>query len=348
MNRRNLRWRNRPLGSNWGDFGDDDELGRLNLITPEVVRKGVAEAREGRSFCLSLPLDYPGGNVLSAARKPPVLRPTIRRGKPYFAYPMAAEDPRLTDVVNDDLAILHLQYSTHWDALSHVGALFDADGDGEREIVFYNGFRLDTHFTGPTDVADAGAGEERSTFAARALGVERMAERGLQGRGVLVDLAHHHGRARVLVDYDELMRIMEADAVEVEEGDILCLHTGLAAAILEMNRQPTVETLAVCPVLDGRDEKLLQWITDTGIAAIAADNYSVELNPGRDQCDCSAYLPLHEHCIFKLGMPLGELWYLTELADWLRANRRSRFLLTAPPLRLPGAVGTPLTPVATV
>ena len=59
-------------------------------------------------------------------------------------------------------------------------------------------------------------------------------------------------------------------------------------------------------------------------------------------------LPLHEHCLFKNGIHLGELWYLTELAAWLRAAGRHRFLLTAPPLRLPGAVGSPVTPVATV
>jgi kynurenine formamidase len=47
-------------------------------------------------------------------------------------------------------------------------------------------------------------------------------------------------------------------------------------------------------------------------------------------------------------MPLGELWYLAELAAWLAQNERTRFLLTAPPLRLPGAVGSPVTPVATV
>lgn len=348
MTARNLRWRNKPMGANWGEFGEDDQLGRLNFLTPEVVRKGVAEVREGRTFCLSLPLDYPGGNVLSAARKPPVVRPTIRRGRPYFAYPMAAEDPRMTDVVNDDLAILHLQYSTHWDALGHVGSQFDADGDGKPEVVFYNGYRLDTHFMGPTDLADAGATEERSTFAAYALGVERMAETAIQGRGVLVDLAYHHGRERALIGYDELMRIMDLDGVDVEKGDMLCFHTGLADAILGMHRQPTVESLRTCAVMDGRDDRLLQWITESEIAAIAADNYAVELNPSRDQGDCCAYLPLHEHCIFKLGMPLGELWYLTELAQWLRQAGRSRFLLTAPPLRLPGAVGTPLTPVATV
>jgi hypothetical protein len=51
------RWRHRPNGSNWGDFGPDDQRGRLNLITPEKVRQGLAEAREGITFCLSLPLD---------------------------------------------------------------------------------------------------------------------------------------------------------------------------------------------------------------------------------------------------------------------------------------------------
>jgi len=64
-----------------------------------------------------------------------------------------------------------------------------------------------------------------------------------------------------------------------------------------------------------------------------------------DQC---ASLPLHAHCLFKLGVYLGEIWHLSDLADWLRANNRSRFLLTAPPLRLPGAVGSPANAIATV
>jgi hypothetical protein len=54
------RWRIRPKHSNWGDFGDDDQIGRLNLITPERRRKAAEEVREGIAFCLSLPLDLPG------------------------------------------------------------------------------------------------------------------------------------------------------------------------------------------------------------------------------------------------------------------------------------------------
>ena len=61
----NPRWTNRPAGSTWGDYGADDERGRLNLLTPEKVLQGIAEVKVGKTFCLSLPLDYPGGAILS-------------------------------------------------------------------------------------------------------------------------------------------------------------------------------------------------------------------------------------------------------------------------------------------
>ena len=72
------------------------------------------------------------------------------------------------------------------------------------------------------------------------------------------------------------------------------------------------------------------------------------MHPRDDDRKPCASEPLHEHCLFKLGLPLGELWHLTPLADWLYDHKRSRFLVTSPPLRLPGAVGSPVTPVATV
>jgi hypothetical protein len=92
----------------------------------------------------------------------------------------------------------------------------------------------------------------------------------------------------------------------------------------------------------------LKWITDSGLAALIADNYAVEGHPASSHVGCCSTLPLHEHCLFKLGIPLGELWHLTPLAQQLRGEGRSRFLLTAPPLRLPGAVGSPVTPIATI
>jgi len=82
----------------------------------------------------------------------------------------------------------------------------------------------------------------------------------------------------------------------------------------------------------------------------SADNAAVESTAGRptQAPGRHAFLPLHELCLFKLGIHLAELWYFGELAPWLKSHGRSRFLLTAPPLDLPGAVGSPVTPLATV
>jgi kynurenine formamidase len=146
------------------------------------------------------------------------------------------------------------------------------------------------------------------------------------------------------------MRVLDADCIAIEAGDFVCTRTGFAEALLKMDRHPDADLLRNSfPALDGRDSRLLQWITDTNIVALVADNQTVEAYPARPhQGQHVTSLPIHEHCLFKLGVYLGEYWFLDELADWLRSNQRSRFLLTAPPLRLPRAVGSPVTPVATV
>ena len=118
------RWKNKPENSTWGDYGPDDQLGRMNELTPAKVKQGIAEVKEGKTFCLSMPLDYPGGNVLNPRRHPPQIRPSIRGEKPNWHYRTEWETPGMTDVINDDLVIMHLQYSTQWDTLAHVGAIF--------------------------------------------------------------------------------------------------------------------------------------------------------------------------------------------------------------------------------
>jgi kynurenine formamidase len=348
------RWTQRPEGSTWGDWGDDDELGRINLLTPEKVLEGVREVEAGISFCLSLPLDFPGGTALNQRRHPPVLAPTEDMlGNPGTFYnvhmsEMAEGNPRYVDVWTDDVVTLSLQYSTQWDSLAHVGAEFDADGDGVDEAVFYNGYRSGIDLIGPLDDAAGDGGPHRSF--AKHLGLEHMAYTGVQGRGVLVDLAHHLGHDWRGVNLETLKEIMEADQVVVEPGDMLLLHTGFATEVLKWNREPDpVKIHTMCSYLDARDPALLQWISDSQISALVADNYAVEGLLGRDRDESRhSFLPIHHLCLFKLGVPLGEMWFLDELATWLRAHNRSRFLLTAPPLRLPGIVGSPLTPVATV
>ena len=156
------RWTHRPEGSTWGDWGDDDELGRINLLTPEKVLQGVQEVEAGVTFCLSLPLDYPGGTSLNQRRYPPILTPTeAMDGTPdtFFNIHQSQMEkwghPKYVDVWADDKVTLWLQYSTQWDSLAHAGAEFDADGDGIEEAVFYNGYRAGQ--------PQRGSGEKKAT-----------------------------------------------------------------------------------------------------------------------------------------------------------------------------------------
>src|SRR5215813_4662531 len=345
-----MRWKNKPPGSNWGEFGPDDQRGRMNYVTRDKVLQGVAEVKEGLTFVLSLPLDYPGGNALNPRRHPPRIAATHRNGRQNFAYEVRQDNPLQTDVVCDDLVLLTLQYSTQWDSFAHVGALFDADGDGKPEPVFYNGYRAGVDVVPAKENSQAESWARFEGTQAKSLGIQNLAEHGAQGRGVMIDLHHHFGRSRTAVGYDALMKLMDEDRVEVEKGDMVCLYTGFADLMLEMRKHPDAKLLhASCSGLDGRDPRLLQWISDSGLAVLASDNYAVEIIPmSVSKPKPAALMPLHEHCLFKNGIHLGEMWYLSELARWLRGRRRSRFLLTAPPLRLPGAVGSPATPVGTV
>ena len=330
-----MRWKQRPEGSNWGDFGPDDQAGRMNLVTPERRLAGVREVREGIAFTLSLPLDYPGPMI--EMRKPPRLFVETIDGHP--AYNQASD--HCSDVMCDDGVVLYTQFSTQWDSLAHMGQKFDADGDGVAEKVYYNGYRADEHLLGP---------DHPEGPYAKALGIENMAVSGVQGRGVMLNFKAMFGPEYRWLSYDDVMRTIDTQQVDVQKGDFLLMHTGYDEAILSMNKQPDREKLALIGAgLSGKDEKLLRWIDDSGIVAICSDNLAVEAYdwdnpPGAGH----PILPIHELCLFKLGIHLGELWQLFELAEWLRAHDRSAFLLTAPPLRLPGSVGSPATPIATV
>ena len=197
--------------------------------------------------------------------------------------------------------------------------------------------------------AKPACGDAESTSRAHALGIENMAAHGVQGRGVMIDLRAHFGDERKRVGYDDLMAVMAADGVEVEPGDMVCFHTGFAQRILDMGREPDPEVLhGSCAALDGRDARLFNWISSSGVAVLIADNYAVEAFPASHGGHCCSILPLHEHCLFKNGIHLGELWHLTPLANGCARMAARSFLLTAPPLRLPGAVGSPVTPIATV
>lgn len=342
------RWTKRPEGSNWGDFGPDDQIGRLNLITPERRRAAAAEVQEGIAFCLSLPLDCPAIPV-NPRRFPPEFSYSMRGEDPAFNFPYGKMFPGVKDAVCDDRVLLTLQYSTQWDALCHMGFLYDGKETGEEEVTYYNGFRAHDHVRGPVDYLHDSAAKE-GPYGAKKLGIQSYAETGLQGRGVMVDFFSHVGLEATPIGYDRLMRIFEADKVEIEPGDIMCMRTGFDRALLRQYADTSAEfDPHSVSGLDGFDEKLLQWIEDSGVAALVSDNEAVEMMPDfKRTTEYGSAVPLHNKCLFRLGIPLGEMFLLSDLADWLRENGRNRFLFTAPPLRLPGAAGSPVTGVGTV
>ncbi len=271
------RWTHRPEASNWGEFGPDDQLGAMNLVGREQVLKGLAEARTGLTFSLLLPLELAGRQ--RAASQPPsaasLCDPARRQecaGEQCFCFALQRDNPLLTDVVSDDVVLLHTQYSTQWDGLAHMGSLFDSDGSGTPEITFYNGYRPRHGLTVAEPCERPEAWTTYENPRADVLGIENLARHGVQGRAVLVDLARHYGRENHAVTYDDLQRILEKDGIVIEKGDMVCFYTGLDDLILGMGGKPDAAVLQrSCAGLEGRDKRLLSWITDTGIAALISD-----------------------------------------------------------------------------
>ena len=98
---------------NWGRWGDDDELGTLNLLTDDVVRAAAGEIKNGRRLALGIPMDADGPQTGAIA------------GRDNPTHEMIMVDTPLTGdpsnfTTSDDKVVLALQAATHWDALAHV------------------------------------------------------------------------------------------------------------------------------------------------------------------------------------------------------------------------------------
>ncbi len=273
--------------------------------------------------------------MLNPRRHPPQLSPTRLADTPYLNFPLRNVNPDAVDVLSDDQVLLSMQYSTQWDALAHVGALFDADGDGKPELRYYNGYQAGVDVIGPADGDHTGCGcNSGGPSAALKLGVENLAQKGMQGRGVLVDLLRHYGPGRTLIGHAELIRALEADGIEIEAGDMLVLRTGYAEAVVAMNGKPDAEVLhGYGAALDGTDAALLQWITDSGIAAICADNYAVEAYPAREK-RAARHAPAAPPLPVQAGPAPGGA-VVPEGAGRLAARQRP------PPLHADGAAAAP-------
>lgn len=313
---------------NWGRWGSDDELGTLNFITAEVVVSGIGEVRTGEVFALGTPLDEHGVWSGDSYRRNPIHLMSVDggdaammlehlrgwRGRSSLAESSWGVGPMR---FNDDYVMMPLQAASQWDALAHV---------------YYDGLM----YNGVPATAVTSAGATRNS-------IDRVDVKGIAGRGVLLDAARHRGAshlpARALVEPEELIACAAAQGVEVRRGDILMVRTGWWQTFESLSRP---EWRAGAPGLSWR---CAEWFHSAGIAAVAADNLAVELVE-MGPTGPEVILPLHLLCLVELGMMLGELWNFEALAAACAADGRWAMHLVAPPLKVTGAVGSPVNPIA--
>src|SRR5690606_32002610 len=129
-------------------------------------------------------------------------------------------------------------------------------------------------------------------------------------RGVLLDVARHQGvdtlDADVRISGDDLAEVASAQGVEVGEGDILLIRTG---ALAEWGR--TGRWTRYHDSHPGLSLDALEWLHERRVAAIASDNGAVE---GIDKRQKPLAIPLHMVALRDMGLPLGESFFLEELA----------------------------------
>ncbi len=311
---------------NWGRWGEADELGTLNFISDDKVQQAAGLVKKGKVFPLGIEFGTSSPQGSLDFRNKPIHLMTVDGGdetewaKYGSRWPANRTAQQISGYFeaspfrfNDDMIIMPLQASTQWDALSHVYY------DGQ----LYNGFPA-------SSVTSAGAFH---------CSIDRVDVKGITTRGVLIDMVKHR-RVDFLepgndITPEELDAAAAAQRVTVQRGDIVVVRTGWITKFRQTGNplEPS----------SGLSWTVASWLHDHEVAAVAADNVQVEsLESGVE----GMFNPLHLLTLRDMGMMLGEFWFLDDLAADCAADGVYEFQLVAPPLRITGAVGSPVNPIA--
>lgn len=301
--------------SNWGRWGDDDVLGTMNFLADTKRREAARLVRTGRSYSLSQSFDMDGPQKGWRRRTNPVhtmLDTGVDAAAGVQGFPHGIGGA-------DDVIAMPLQCSTQWDGLGHI---FD---HGRA----WNGRPADQVVTSLGD---------------RVTGIETVADL-VAGRGVLLDVGRALGSDGELPDgfaitEEHLVATIAAQGptAAVGRGDVVLVRTGQ----LTRARREGWGDYAGGPA-PGMSFTTADWLHSTEIAAIATDTWGFEVRPNEFD---HAFQPLHQVAIPHIGLFIGEMWDLDALADACAADGHYDFFLTAAPLRITGAVGAPVNPVA--
>jgi len=297
---------------NWGRWGTDDERGTLNYITPEAIVEAARLVKRGAVFSLAIPFNARGPQINQPRRFNPIHRmmitgPDCTTGAITFPGGVG---------FSDDMVIMPLQCATQWDALSHC---FE---DGR----MYNGY-------------DA---NEVSSRGAKRNGIDKIAN-GVVARGVLLDIPRLKGvkwlEPGSAITAGDLDAALAAHHVTVRSGDALLVRTGHMTLCKDRGGWGTYAG-GDAP---GLSFHTADWIHRRQIAAVATDTWGMEVRPNEI---AGSFQPLHQVCIPNMGLTIGEIFFLDDLADDCARDGVYEFFFVAPPLPITGAVGSPINPLA--
>jgi kynurenine formamidase len=298
--------------SGWGLFGAGDNLGLVNLMTPERIAAAARLIRRGRLFCLDLPL----GSISPAL--------AAFRGVPRHQVLHQPGTAGFDDVYDN----FYPQASSQWDSLAHVGYAPDQ---------MYNGATEQEVLAGTRNTIDHWA---RHGMAGRAVLLDT--ERAMREAGRAYDPGEP-----VALDVEDLELARRQAGVEFAPGDIILLHTGFAAWYLEQPRQVKdgLHGNVFAPGL-AHTEAICEYLWNSHAAAIACDSYGVEVFPADRSPQAHPFGFLHNMLIGQFGLALGELWWLSDLAADCAADGVYEMFGVSAPLNAPGGIGSPANAVA--
>lgn len=299
---------------NWGKWGEDDEVGSLNYLDQAQVLRGVASVRQGRTFTLQVPMGHAHGDPIWPGRTPAKRVNTMDRS--LFTVGKGPDVPGKHQFV-DDMMIMYLQGSTQYDALGHVWC-----GDH-----IYNGYPSETTIGGM---------EKASVYP--------IAERGVVGRGVLIDMARHRGKAVLdrgeTFNHEDLLAAAKKQNVTIEKRDILLVRTGWIGSFYDQAPEDFYRDFAE-PGLTYSPE-LVAWFKDMEIPNLITDTIANEttIDPVS-----GAMLPLHCALMSYLGVTFTEITQLDPLAEDCSKDGQWSFLYAAAPLKVVSGSGAPVNPI---
>jgi kynurenine formamidase len=295
----------KPPRSAWGLFGDDDQVGMINLLTPERVVAAARLVRHGKVFALNWELELPNPPLFFREG----IRQTIKQ--------------RRKNVHDDIYDNFNTQSSTQWDGLTHYG---------HRQHGFYNGATA-AEVTGREGTRNGIEHWARRGIAGRGVLVDFARWAKTQG------LAFNPG-TRSEITVEQLQAAARAQGVSFQTGDILIMRTGWMEWYLSLSAQERFLLAHKWPFEAGgvrQGEEALRFLWDNHFAAIASDCTSFEAYPARDPDEGM----MHETILGLWGMPIGEMFYLEALAADCAEDGVYEFFLTSAPLNKLGGVASP-------